>query len=420
MTGAHARPAKSQSEPTAPPPGLAARRIAADIVDGVLRQKRALDEQLEPAATSARCPNATARWCGSSSPPCCAGSAPCGICSASMLERGLPASAPRVEAVAADRRRANPVSRRARSRRGRSVGAAGAGRPPRLALCRPGQRACCASSRATARPSSPRSTPRCSTRPDWLMRRWIAHYGDATARAIAAAHTPRAGARSHRQERSGSAGPTRSAAACLPTGTVRAGRIRPDPAAARLRRGRVVGAGRRRGAAGAAARRRAPARRSPISAPRPAARPRSSRWPARRSPRSTARSRASRGFGRIWRGCSSTPRSSRPTPRHWQGGPFDAVLLDAPCSSTGTIRRHPDIPGCKSEADLAKLAALQTPAARPRGRRCSSRAARWSIAPVRSNPRRARTQIAALLGRTSGLRRGPIRGRRDRAATPSF
>ena len=43
----------------------------------------------------------------------------------------------------------------------------------------------------------------------------------------------------------------------------------------------------------------------------------------------------------------------------WQGGPFDAVLLDAPCSSTGTIRRHPDIPWLKREADLAKLAALQ-------------------------------------------------------------
>src|SRR5204862_6017794 len=44
----------------------------------------------------------------------------------------------------------------------------------------------------------------------------------------------------------------------------------------------------------------------------------------------------------------------------WQGGPFDAVLVDAPCSSTGTIRRHPDIPWLKSEIDLKKLVALQT------------------------------------------------------------
>jgi 16S rRNA (cytosine967-C5)-methyltransferase len=43
----------------------------------------------------------------------------------------------------------------------------------------------------------------------------------------------------------------------------------------------------------------------------------------------------------------------------WQGGPFDAVLLDAPCSSTGTIRRHPDVPWLKSEADLTALTALQ-------------------------------------------------------------
>jgi 16S rRNA (cytosine967-C5)-methyltransferase len=38
---------------------------------------------------------------------------------------------------------------------------------------------------------------------------------------------------------------------------------------------------------------------------------------------------------------------------------FDAVLLDAPCSSTGTIRRHPDIPYLKSPADVEDLAALQ-------------------------------------------------------------
>lgn len=38
---------------------------------------------------------------------------------------------------------------------------------------------------------------------------------------------------------------------------------------------------------------------------------------------------------------------------------FDAVLLDAPCSSTGTVRRHPDVPWTKSMDDVEKLAALQ-------------------------------------------------------------
>ncbi len=39
---------------------------------------------------------------------------------------------------------------------------------------------------------------------------------------------------------------------------------------------------------------------------------------------------------------------------------FDAVLLDAPCSSTGTVRRHPDVPWTKTPADIEKLAAVQT------------------------------------------------------------
>ena len=43
----------------------------------------------------------------------------------------------------------------------------------------------------------------------------------------------------------------------------------------------------------------------------------------------------------------------------WRGGPFDAVLLDAPCSSTGTIRRHPDVPWLKAEADVGVLTGLQ-------------------------------------------------------------
>ncbi len=38
---------------------------------------------------------------------------------------------------------------------------------------------------------------------------------------------------------------------------------------------------------------------------------------------------------------------------------FDAVLLDVPCSSTGTIRRHPDVQWTKSAGDIAKLAVVQ-------------------------------------------------------------
>jgi 16S rRNA (cytosine967-C5)-methyltransferase len=44
----------------------------------------------------------------------------------------------------------------------------------------------------------------------------------------------------------------------------------------------------------------------------------------------------------------------------WSGGPFDAVLLDAPCTATGTIRRHPDLPWQKRPEDLASLASLQS------------------------------------------------------------
>ena len=38
---------------------------------------------------------------------------------------------------------------------------------------------------------------------------------------------------------------------------------------------------------------------------------------------------------------------------------FDAVLLDAPCTATGTIRRHPDIPYLKRPSDVATLAGVQ-------------------------------------------------------------
>ena len=47
----------------------------------------------------------------------------------------------------------------------------------------------------------------------------------------------------------------------------------------------------------------------------------------------------------------------------WQGGKngggFDGILVDAPCTSTGTIRRHPDVAWLRQEADIPALAALQ-------------------------------------------------------------
>jgi 16S rRNA (cytosine967-C5)-methyltransferase len=44
----------------------------------------------------------------------------------------------------------------------------------------------------------------------------------------------------------------------------------------------------------------------------------------------------------------------------WEPGRlFDAILVDAPCSATGTIRRHPDLPFVRGPADLPALTALQ-------------------------------------------------------------
>ncbi|MDI3260365.1 MAG: 16S rRNA (cytosine(967)-C(5))-methyltransferase RsmB [Sinobacteraceae bacterium] len=43
----------------------------------------------------------------------------------------------------------------------------------------------------------------------------------------------------------------------------------------------------------------------------------------------------------------------------WDGVPFDRILLDAPCSGTGVIRRHPDIKWLRREADLAQAARTQ-------------------------------------------------------------
>jgi 16S rRNA (cytosine967-C5)-methyltransferase len=91
----------------------------------------------------------------------------------------------------------------------------------------------------------------------------------------------------------------------------------------------------------------------------------------------------------------------------WTAEPFDAVLLDAPCSSTGTIRRHPDVPWLKTADDIAKLSALQ--------RRLLDRAAALTkpggmlvYCTCSLEPQENEMIVADLLARETRLRRVPI------------
>jgi 16S rRNA (cytosine967-C5)-methyltransferase len=92
----------------------------------------------------------------------------------------------------------------------------------------------------------------------------------------------------------------------------------------------------------------------------------------------------------------------------WQPGEmFDAVLLDAPCSSTGTIRRHPDIPYTKSPKDIEALAGLQTRLL-DNAARLVKPGGRLVYSTCSLEPEEGEAQIAALLVRNDDLRLEPI------------
>jgi 16S rRNA (cytosine967-C5)-methyltransferase len=87
--------------------------------------------------------------------------------------------------------------------------------------------------------------------------------------------------------------------------------------------------------------------------------------------------------------------------------PFDAVLFDAPCSATGTIRRHPDVMRLKSKQDVADLASLQ--------KALLARAHLW-VKPGGTlvyctcslEPEEGEAQIAAFLKETPYFTRRPV------------
>ena len=94
----------------------------------------------------------------------------------------------------------------------------------------------------------------------------------------------------------------------------------------------------------------------------------------------------------------------------WQGNngeAFDGVLVDAPCASTGTIRRHPDVAWLRQESDIGALMPLQ------------QRLLQKAVALLKPGgtliyctcslePEEGEQAIAALLAAESGVRRNPI------------
>jgi 16S rRNA (cytosine967-C5)-methyltransferase len=241
--------------------------------------------------------------------------------------------------------------------------------------------------------------------PDWLMRRWIAHYGEATARAIAAAHAQEP-ALDLTVKNDPEAWAARLNGRVLKTGTVRtiaSGPISQLPGyddgewwvqdAAAALPARLLGDVRGKSVADLCA---APGGKTAQL--------------AHAGAQVIAVDRSAQRLARLRQNLTRLKLSAETVEAdaaEWQAGPFDAVLLDAPCSSTGAIRRHPDIPWLKSEADLKKLVALQ---ARLIDRAATLVKPGGTLVYCTCSLETAENEetVSALLGRNPDLRRSPI------------
>jgi 16S rRNA (cytosine967-C5)-methyltransferase len=397
-------PDPKPSEPSPPSPGLAARRIAADIVGGVLRQKRPLDDLLERSALGTL-PERDRALVRTIVATVLRRLGTLRHLLAVLLERGLPKSAPNVEDILligaaqilfldVPDHASVDLSVRLAQADPHASHYSGLINAVLRKLGRDGK------SLLAGLDTVPLDTP------EWLMQRWIAHYGEAKARAIAAAHTQEPAL-----DLTVKSDPAKWAETLngrvLDTGTVRTIASGPVPQLAGYDEGAwwVQDA-----AAALPARLMGDVRGKPVADLCAAPGGKTAQLAAAGA-QVSAVDRSEPRLNRLRENLSRlklTAEIVKADAAAWQGGPFDAVLIDAPCSSTGTIRRHPDIPWLKSEADLKKLTALQTrlldhaaDLLKPGGTlvycTCSLEADEGE------------NQIAALLGRNPGVRRSPIR-----------
>ncbi|WP_246744779.1 RsmB/NOP family class I SAM-dependent RNA methyltransferase [Methylocystis sp. Sn-Cys] len=91
----------------------------------------------------------------------------------------------------------------------------------------------------------------------------------------------------------------------------------------------------------------------------------------------------------------------------YQAQPFDAILIDAPCSATGTSRRHPDVPWTKKPGDIETLAALQAKML-ARAALLTKAGGRLVYCTCSLEPEEGEQQIAAFLRRNPDFRREPV------------
>jgi 16S rRNA (cytosine967-C5)-methyltransferase len=385
-------------------PGFAARRAAAEILGAVLHRKRPLDEQLEGStllrvlderdrALVRVIVSTNLRRLGTLR-----------HLLATLLERGLPTDAPRVEIAlligaaqilfldVPDHAAVDLSVRLAQADR-KGVRYAGLVNAVLRRLAREGKR---------------RLADLDALRldmPEWLMRRWTARYGDETARAIAAAHAHEPALDiTVKSDPEGWA--AKLAGRILPTGSVRtlaSGPVTELPGydggdwwvqdAAAALPAYLLGEVRDQTVADLCA---APGGKTAQLAHAGARVTAVDRSPSRLN-------RLRQNLARL----NLSVETVEADATQWQAGPFDAVLLDAPCSSTGTIRRHPDIPWLKSEADLAKLTALQTRLL-DRGAALVKPGGTLVYCTCSLEPEECENAVASLLARNSELQRRPI------------